>query len=86
MSVGNTIQIPYAYMISLRSALHREISDNIEYGEAALTMLRRKAECQLERIAPGHDEQVVEFWRSLLDIQVIQNRLSQERYRLSVLK
>jgi len=51
-------------MTPLRSTFQRELSNNIEYGEAILTMLRRKAECQLERITPGHDEQVVEFWRS----------------------
>ena len=69
-----------------RRTFQQELSDNIEYGEAVLTMLKRKAECHLERIAPGQDEQVVEFWRALLDIQTVQNRLGQERYRLSVLK
>ncbi len=73
-------------MTPLQSTFQKEISDNIEYGEAVLTMLRRKAECQLERIAPGHDEQVVEFWRVLLDMQTVQDRLGKERYRLSVLK
>ena len=73
-------------MTTLRSTFQKEISDNIEYGEAVLTMLKRKAECQLDRIAPGHDEQIVEFWRSLLNMQIVQGRLGQERYRLSLLK
>jgi len=73
-------------MTSLRNALQKEISDNIEYGEAVLTMLKRKAERQLEIIAPAQNEQVVEFWRALLDIHVVADRLGRERYRLSVLR
>jgi hypothetical protein len=73
-------------MTPLRSTFQNELSDNIEYGEAVLAMLKRKAENQLERIAPGHDEQVVEFWRSLLDMQTVQSHLCNERYRLSALK
>ncbi|MGD0500853.1 MAG: hypothetical protein ABSC23_20765 [Bryobacteraceae bacterium] len=70
----------------LRSAFQKEISDNIEYGEAVFALLKRKAENQLELIAPAHSEQVVEFWRALLDMQTVQAKLGQERYRLSVLQ
>jgi hypothetical protein len=73
-------------MTPLRTAFQKEISDNIEYGEAILTMLKRKAERQLEVIAPAHSEEVVELWRSLLDMQSVQDKLGRERYRLSELK
>jgi hypothetical protein len=49
-------------------------------------MLKRKAERQLEVIALTHDEQVVEFWRALLDMNDAQAKLVRERYRLSVLR
>jgi|SRR5215471_15884435 len=70
----------------LRSAFQKEVETNIEFGEAVLTILRRKAECQLELIAPAHDEQVVEFWRSLLDMQTVQAKLGRERHRLTVVQ
>jgi hypothetical protein len=79
-----TLQPSYK-TLPLRDGLQKEISDNLEYGEAVLALLKRKAENQLELIAPAHDEQVVEFWRALLDIQTVQNKLVHERYRLSVL-
>jgi len=69
----------------LRTALQNEISDNIEYGELILATLKRKADCQLELIAPAPDEAVVEVLRALVDMHVIQNRLSQDRHRISVL-
>jgi len=69
----------------LRTALQKEAADNLEFGEAILTMLRRKTENQLENVAPAHDEQLGEILRALLDMHVIQKRLSQERHRLSVL-
>jgi hypothetical protein len=69
-----------------RTALQKEVSDNIEYGEAIFTMLKRKAECQLELIAPAQTEQVVEFWRALLNMHDVQAKLVRERYRLSVLR
>jgi hypothetical protein len=72
-------------MTPLRSALQKEISDNIEYGEAILTLLKRKAERQLEVIAPAQPENVAEFWRALLDMQTVQAKLSTERYRLSTI-
>lgn len=73
-------------MTSLRTAFQEEISDNIQYGEAILTALKLKAERQLELIAPAQPENVVEFWRALLDMQTVQAKLSTERYRLSTLK
>ena len=56
------------------------------YRIPVLTMLKRKAENQLELIAPTHSEQVVEFWRALLDMQTVQAKLGRERHRLSVLQ
>lgn len=70
----------------VRSAFQNEIETNIEFGEAVLMMLKRKAENQLELIAPAHDEQVVEFWRSLLDMHTVQAKLGRERHRLSVIQ
>jgi hypothetical protein len=71
-------------MTPLRTALQKEAAANLEFGEAILSMLKRKAESQLAIIAPAHDEQLVEILRALVDMHVIQNRLSQERHRLSV--
>ena len=68
------------------SAFQKDIESNVEFGEAIFTLLKRKAENQLERIAPAHDEHVVEFWRSLLDMLTVQAKLDQERHRLSVLQ
>ena len=62
------------------------LEGNIEFGEAVLAMLKRKAEQQLEIIAPAHDEHVVEFWKSLLDMLTILAKLGRERHRLTVLK
>jgi hypothetical protein len=73
-------------MTPLRTAFQNEIQSNIEYGEAVLALLKRKAKNQLEIIAPAHDEQVVEFWRALLDMHEVQAKLVRERYRLSILK
>jgi hypothetical protein len=73
-------------MTTLRCALQKEISDNIEYGELILATLKRKAESQLEVIAPEQPEDVVEFWRALLAMHEVQVKLVRERYRLSVLQ
>ena len=73
-------------MTTLRSALQKELSDNIEYGELILATLKRKAEQQLQITATAQDERLVEILRALVDMQTIQNRLAQERYRLSVLQ
>jgi len=70
----------------LRSAFQSELETNIEFGESVLTMLKRKAECQLEIIAPAYDEHLVEFWRALLDMQTVQAKLDRERHRLLVLQ
>jgi len=69
-----------------RTTLQKQISDNIEYGESILTMLKRKAESQLDVIAPAQDEQIVEFWKVLLDIHTVADKLGRERYRLSVIQ
>ena len=69
-----------------RNAFQQEIASNVEYGEAVFALLKRKAESQLELIAPAHSEQVVEFWRALLAMQTVQAKLDQERHRLSVLQ
>lgn len=49
-------------------------------------MLKCKAERQLELIAPSQSEQVVEFWRALVDVQTVQAKLCTERYRLSTIR
>ncbi len=73
-------------MTPLRSALQKEISDNVEYGEAILTMLKRKAERQLEIIAPAQDGRLIEVLRVLLDMQYVEVTLIYERYPLYTLK
>jgi hypothetical protein len=73
-------------MTPLRSAFQKDIENNVEYGEAVFALLKRITENQLELIAPAHSEQVVEFWRALLDMQTVQAKLDQERHRLSVLQ
>jgi hypothetical protein len=72
--------------LPLRSAFQNDIESNIEYGEAVFALLKRKAENQLELIAPAHDEQVVEFWRALLAMQTVQAKLERERHRLSAMQ
>ena len=67
-------------------AFQQEIESNLEYGESLFALLKRKTENQLELIAPGHDEQAVEFWRALLDMQTVQAKLDRERHRLSVMQ
>jgi len=47
---------------------------------------KRKAENQLELIAPANSEQVVEFWRALLAMHEVQAKLDQERHRLTVIQ
>ena len=49
-------------------------------------MLKRKAENQLELIAPAHDEQVVGLWRALIAMQTVQAKLGRERHRLTVMQ
>jgi len=71
-------------MTPLRTALQKEAADNIELGEALFGMLQRKAEAKLAVIAPAQQEDVVEFWRAVMDIQIVQSTLLRERFRLSV--
>ena len=68
------------------NAFQKEISDNLEYGEAVFALLKRKAENQLELIAPAHDEQVVGLWRALIAMQTVQAKLGRERHRLTVMQ
>src|ERR1035437_3059948 len=79
-------KVLYVNMTPLRTALQNEVAANVEYGEAIFSMLKAKAERQLEVIAPAHPENVVEFWRALLDMQTVQAKPCTERYRLSVLQ
>ena len=71
-------------MATLRSALQKEIAHNIEYGEAVLVALKLKTERQLEVIAPHEHEDLLVLCRLMLDIQAAQEKLSRERWRLSV--
>ena len=68
-------------MTLLRRASRKGRSDNIEFGEAIFALLKRKAERQLEIIAPTHDERVVEVLRALVDMHEVQVNLVRERYR-----
>jgi hypothetical protein len=54
------------------------------YGEAILVALKLKAERQLEVIAPGQQDNLLVLCRLMLDIQAVQEKLSRERWRLSV--
>ena len=71
-------------MTSLRTALQNEINHNIAYGEAILVALKLKAERQFEVIAPNQHENLLVLCRLILDIQAVQEKLSRERWRLSV--
>jgi hypothetical protein len=72
-------------MMPLRTTLRKEQTpDNIEFGEALLVALRLKAQRQLDLIAAAQNEEAVALWRSMLDIQAVQEKLSRERWRLSV--
>jgi hypothetical protein len=71
-------------MTPLRTTLRNETSDNIEYGEAILVALKLQAECQLELIAPDQQDNLLVLCRLLLDIQAVQEKLSRERWRISV--
>ena len=71
-------------MTHLRSAHRKETPDQIEYGEAILVALKLKAERQLEVIAPGQQGNLLVLCRLMLDIHAVQEKLSRERWRLSV--
>ena len=64
----------------------QKITANVEFGEAILHMLTRKAECKLPVIARTQPAEVVEFLETVLNIQLVQGKLVSERVRLSMLK
>jgi hypothetical protein len=63
---------------------HGPAGNNIEYGEAILVALKLKAERQLEVIAPDQQDNLLVLCRLMLDIQAVQEKLSRERWRISV--
>jgi hypothetical protein len=71
-------------MAPVRTTHRKETPDQIEYGEAILVALKLKAERQLEVIAPDQHDNLLVFCRLMLDIQAVQEKLSRERWRLSV--
>ena len=67
------------------TALRKEQTpDQIEYGEAILVALRLKAQRQIELVAPHQHEDVIRLYSLILDIQAVQEKLSRERWRISV--
>ena len=72
------------FMTSLRTAPRNETSDIIVYGETVLVALQLKAQRQLEVIAPDQQDNLLVLCRLMLDIQAVQEKLSRERWRLSV--
>ena len=71
-------------MTAIRTTLRKETPDNIEYGEAILVALKLKADRQLEVIAHGQQDNLLVLCRLMLDIHAVQEKLSRERWRLSV--
>ena len=72
-------------MAPVHSPLRKEQTpDQIEYGEAILVALKLKAERQLEVIAPSQQDNLLVLCRLMLDIQAVQEKLSRERWRISV--
>ena len=72
-------------MAPVRTTLRKEQTpDQIEYGEAILVALKLKAERQVELIAPDQHDNLLVFCRLMLDIQAVQEKLSRERWRISV--
>jgi hypothetical protein len=71
-------------MPSLRTALHQDASDTIEYGEAILIALNLKLNRQLELAGAAENAEAVAILRLLVHIQAVQEKLSRERYRLSL--
>ena len=71
-------------MSPVRTAHRKETPDNIEYGEAILVALKLKAERQLELAAPYQQDDLLILCRLMLDIQAVQEKLSRERWRISV--
>ena len=71
-------------MTAIRTAHRKETPDQIEYGEAILVALRLKAQRQIELVAPHQHEDVIRLYSLILDIQAVQEKLSRERWRISV--
>ena len=71
-------------MTAIRTAHRKETPDQIEYGEAILVALRLKAQRQIELVAPHQHEDVIRLYSLMLDIQAVQEKLSRERWRISV--
>jgi len=71
-------------MTAIHTPLRKETPSSIEYGEAILVALKLKAERQLEVIAPDQHDNLLVFCRLMLDIQAVQEKLSRERWRISV--
>src|ERR1019366_9810377 len=71
-------------MASVCTTLRNETSDNIEYGEAILVAFKLKAERQLEVIAPDQHDNPLVFCRLMLNIHAVQEKLTRERWRISV--
>jgi hypothetical protein len=71
-------------MAPVRTTVRKETRDQIEYGEAILVALKLKAERQFEVIAPGQQDNLLVLCRLMLDIHAVQEKLSRERWRLSV--
>jgi hypothetical protein len=85
-SITNTLQYQESSlpMPPVRTPLRKETPDQIEYGEASLVALKLKAERQLEVIAPDQHQNLLVLCRLMLDIQAVQEKLSRERWRISV--
>src|ERR1035441_389713 len=71
-------------MAPVRTTVRKETRDQIEYGEAILVALKLKAERQFEVIAPGQQDNLLVLCRLMLDIRAVQEKLSRERWRISV--
>jgi hypothetical protein len=71
-------------MVPVRTTIREETPDNIENGAANLVALHLKAQRQVELVAPHQQEDVVALCRLMLDIQGVQEKLSRERWRISV--
>lgn len=69
----------------LRNALENDIKDNIESTEAEVQRLRSQARKHFEAIGPDQHDELVTVCRSIFEILNLQDRLNQERHRLSVL-
>jgi hypothetical protein len=73
-------------MMASHTDTREKIAANIQFGEAILSLLTRKAECELPVIARTQPAEVVEFLQTVLHIQIVQGKLVSERLRFSMLK